>query len=101
MGRALTTSGLERALHDLDLAGEHGGHVEADLHRPHAGVVGEPAGSEVAEPRLLGPGDGLDGRAEGIRAAALHLAEHESPSPADDQVELAVTASPIAGHDVV
>src|SRR5436190_20888098 len=92
---------LEGVGDDLDRAGKDAGDVETDRRGADSGGVDE-GGGEAADAELLVAGDGLGGVAEAETRAALHLADHQVPSLADDQVELAsTTVTPVPGHQPV
>ena len=74
---------------------QHADDVEAQL-APLAGVGGEPPGSRGSQPSYLGVVNRLDRDAEPSTAAGLHLAEHDVLAVAQDQVDLAVRAAPVA-----
>src|SRR5688572_17492882 len=93
-------SGSEAALVDLDLAAQDADHVEAQHPGPLAGLGAEALG-EPPDATLLRPGDRLGGMAESVGRAGLDLREHQRVAPAQDQVELAVAAAPVAGYDLV
>src|SRR5207248_314956 len=96
---------LERAFEHLDDeltvgSARHRRHVEA--HGATARVVlGEPPSRECAKASLLARRDCLDRRTELGARARLHLAEDERGITADDHVELAVTAAPVAVEHLV
>jgi hypothetical protein len=91
----------EHSFQDLELAGQDGGHVEAQLIRRPVGYGGQPTTGQPPEPGLLGPGDGLGREAKGVSRAGLDLAKDQGAAPPDDQIDLARVAPPVAGQDLI
>lgn len=91
----------EGTFDDLQLAAENGGHIEADLPWPQGAILFQPPGRKPADPGPLLDGDGFSRDPEGVGGAGLHLAEHVGAALAEDEVQFAVSAPPVAGDYLV
>ena len=78
---------------------EHRGHIEAD--GAALGIVPQEPRGQASDAALLGHAHRLGRHAEAAGGAALDLAEHHRPIPADHEVKLPVAAAPVAGQDLV
>ena len=90
----------KRTFYDGERAVEDGRHVESDV-AAAAGVESEVLGRQPAHAQLFAPGDRFGGRTQAIRAPVLYLAEHDDLGSGADEVDLAVTAAPVAVQDLV
>src|SRR6476646_2426023 len=96
---------LESALDDLD----HGRappfdhdrrDVEAKLTTAELRLR-QPQGGQPADALTLLSADRFDRRAEAVARPGLHLAEHERPAAAQDEIELTGPTTPVAVEDLV
>ena len=85
-------------LNDRDTTSHHTGDIETDLARPHPVSV-NPAHPQFPKSRLLGGRNSRCWRAVGVTRTRLHFAEHDKSSASKNDVDLALTATPIAIDD--
>jgi len=89
----------ERTLQDLDLTAQDRSHIEPQFGRATSksgSALTEPAGGQAPNARLLSQRHRLEGLTKSPPATGLDLAENERRSPAEDEVQLALAAAPVA-----
>jgi hypothetical protein len=93
-----TSAGLRNTAsegHTLDPPSPDRSDLETDLKLGQRRIpCKEHLGGPAYAPPLLGP-DGFPGVAEAVPAPHLDLAEHESPTPAEDDVELVAACADV------